>query len=153
MERPGLLELAGYALVIAIAAGWVYALPPFTHDPGKARSARGSPAGTATSSRSGGSERDGTVAEVGSQDNAAAVGSPAPAPQAVAPRPNLLVVTANSLNMRSEPDARSALVGSYPRGALVEQVEVRGNWVRVRTVADNSTGWMYATYLGVANAN
>jgi uncharacterized protein YgiM (DUF1202 family) len=63
------------------------------------------------------------------------------------PPPNLLVVTARSLNMRSEPNAGSALVGSYPRGALVEEVEKTGNWVLVRT-EDKVTGWMYAGYLG-----
>jgi SH3-like domain-containing protein len=136
MARPGLLEFVVYALVLAIAAGWVYALPPFTHEPGKPRSQ------IQAAATSGSSEPAGQV--------------PAKDPEATAsvtPPAKLMVVTAKSLNMRSRPDARSALVGSYPRGALVEPVETSGNWVRVRTVADDSTGWMYAAYLGAADAD
>jgi cytoskeletal protein RodZ len=33
LERPGLLEFVVYALVLSVAAVWVYALPPFTRDP------------------------------------------------------------------------------------------------------------------------
>ena len=136
MARPGLLEFVVYALVLAIAAGWVYGLPPFTHEPGKPRF------------------QIQAAAPSGSSEPAAPVSEIAPeATASVTPPVKLMVVTAKSLNMRSRPDARSALVGSYPRGALVEPVETSGNWVRVRTVADDSTGWMYAAYLGAADAD
>jgi uncharacterized protein YgiM (DUF1202 family) len=136
MARPGLLEFVVYALVLAIAAGWVYALPPFTYEPGKPR------------------PRIQAAAPSGSSEPAAPVSGKTPeATASVTPSAKLMVVTAKSLNMRSRPDARSELVGSYPRGALVEPVETSGNWVRVRTVADDSTGWMYAAYLGTADAD
>ncbi len=136
MARPGLLEFVVYAVVLAIAAGWVYALPPFTHEPGKPRFQ------IQAAAPSGSSEPAGPVAEKAPEATAS-----------VTPPVKLMVVTAKNLNMRSRPDARSALVGSYPRGALVEPVETSGNWVRVRTVDDDSTGWMYAAYLGAADAD
>jgi len=140
MERPGLLEFVVYALVLSVAAGWVYGLPPFSHETGKSRSQIQA---SSTSPRSGepAGPASGTVTEVRTS------------PASGTPQPNLLVVTAKSLNMRSEPDARSALVGSYPRGAVVEPVETSGNWVRVRTVDDDSMGWMYSAYLGAKEAN
>jgi uncharacterized protein YgiM (DUF1202 family) len=148
MERPGLLELAVYALLLTGAAGWVYALPPFTHEPGaRMQIADIQPA-------SGEAQADEPGGETASVSRA--IGEPRVAPDATDseprpdPQPNLLVVTARSLNMRSEPNAGSALVGSYPRGARVEQMEKTGNWILVRT-EDKVTGWMYAGYLGEAN--
>lgn len=136
MARPGLLEFVVYALVLAIAAGWVYGLPPFAPEPGKARF------------------QIQAAAPSGNGEPAAQVSAKTPeATASITPQVKLMVVTAKSLNMRSRPDARSALVGSYPRGALVEPVETSGNWVRVRTVADDETGWMYAAYLGAADAD
>jgi uncharacterized protein YgiM (DUF1202 family) len=167
MERPGLLEFVVYALVLTAAAGWVYALPPFTHEPGKRSQSAEIQSRTAASSGStdaAGSDRSATVTEVGSQDSAAAeqpsateirsatASEPDEQPR-LDSRPNLLVVTATSLNMRSEPNAGSALVGSYPRGARVERIETSGNWVLVRTIDDDTTGWMYASYLGPADGN
>lgn len=136
MARPGLLEFVVYALVLAIAAGWVYGLPPFTHEPGKPRFQiqASAPSGSSAPAR-----------QVPAQEVSEATAS-------ITPPVKLMVVTAKNLNMRSRPDARSELVGSYPRGALVEPVETSGNWVRVRTVADDETGWMYAAYLGAADA-
>lgn len=136
MARPGLLEFVVYALVLAIAAGWVYALPPFTREPGKPRFQ------IQAAAPSGSSELARPAAEKASEATAS-----------VTPPVKLMVVTAKNLNMRSRPDARSELVGSYPRGALVEPVETSGNWVRVRTVADDETGWMYAAYLGAADSD
>ena len=155
MERPGLLEFAIYALVLTAAAGWIYALPPFTVEPGT-RSAAIAPASAPV--ESGGPE---AVAETGSitivsASSAEAAPAAAQDPEEEAnldPRPNLLVVTARSLNMRSEPNAGSELVGSFPRGALLEPVETSGNWVLVRSVDDAATGWMYAGYLGAADSD
>jgi uncharacterized protein YgiM (DUF1202 family) len=134
MARPGLLEFVVYAMVLAIAAGWVYGLPPFTHEPWKPRFQ------IQAAAPSGSSEPAKPVSQI----------APEATPSATPPV-KLMVVTAKNLNMRSRPDARSELVGSYPRGALVEPVETSGNWVRVRT-ADDETGWMYAAYLGATDA-
>ena len=173
MERPGFLELAVYALVLTAAAAWVYALPPFTHDPAGFQSAEIQadniqageiqPAG-ATSPGASESDRSETVTDDSGQASAAAADPPVIEPQSATasepdeqsdpdPQPNLLRVTARSLNMRSAPDAGSDLVGNYPRGALVKPVETSGNWVLVRTVDDGSTGWMYVGYLGAAENN
>jgi len=164
MERPGLLEFAVYALVLAGAGGWVYALPPFTHEPDRSQSAEVRPvAATASSpaeqSESGSSSEERTLS--GEQapvtktvNSTASAATPEPDDQTrLDPKPNLLVVTATRLNMRSAPHSRSQLVGSYPRGAVVEEVSTSGNWVLVRTVEDDSIGWMYAGHLGAAAEN
>lgn len=157
MERPGLVELAVYALVLTATAGWVYALPPFTHEPGDTMQVADMQP-VSTSDEAPGDEPGAETASV-----SRAIGEPPaqtrPTEQAAEADPddesgldaerNLLVVTARSLNMRSEPNAGSALVGNYPRGARVEQVDKNGNWILVRT-EDDVTGWMYAGYLGSA---
>lgn len=152
MGRPGLLEFVVYALVLTTAAGWVYALPPFTHKPGD-------PVQTAAiEPTSAQDEQTGKLTEIRNEDSdAAAAPAAGPAQAATGSEPdeqpdlgrqaNLLVVTARSLNMRSEPNAGSRLVGNYPRGALVEEMDVSGNWVLVRA-EDDTTGWMYTAYLG-----
>ena len=156
MERPGLVELAVYALVLTAAAGWVYALPPFTHEPGDGiQVADVQPVSTSGDAQA--QERDGEPdGETASVSRA--IGGPSVEPTAVSNADeergldgerNLLVVTARSLNMRSEPNAGSALVGNYPRGALVEQVDKNGNWILVRT-EDDVMGWMYTGYLDSA---
>ena len=145
MERPGLLEFAVYALVLTAAAGWIYALPPFTTEPGT-RSAYIEPAsGPAESGEAEAVAETSSINVVSAQD-------PDEEPT-LDPQTNLLMVTARSLNMRSEPNAGSELVGSFPRGVLLKPVETSGNWVRVRTVDDASTGWMYAGYLGEADSD
>lgn len=139
MERPGLLEFAVYALVLAGAAGWVYALPPFTPGPREFQSAQMSPASSKTPS-----QQPATVTEPPAQSAAAAQPGE---PTVGDPNANLLVVTAKSLNMRSSPNAGSDLVRNLPRGTRVQQLETRGNWVLVRA-DDDTMGWMYAGYLG-----
>jgi hypothetical protein len=169
MERPGLLEFAVYALVLAGAGGWVYALPPFTHEPDRSQSAEVQPAevqpvaATASSSaeqpESASSSEQRTLSGeqapvTKSVKTTASAATPEPDDQTrLDPKPNLLVVTATRLNMRSAPHARSQLVGSYARGAVVEEVSTNGNWVLVRTVEDDSMGWMYAGHLGAAAEN
>jgi hypothetical protein len=158
LERPGLLEFAVYALVLSVAAAWVYALPPFARDP-SVQVADIQPTSSISSAEPGNGQSE-TPAEPISSDGAAADEPSATERQAASAEPGeqprrdpqrpLLMVTARSLNMRAEPNAQSALVGNYPRGALVEPVETSGNWVRVRTLADASVGWMYASYLGDA---
>jgi uncharacterized protein YgiM (DUF1202 family) len=153
MERPGLLEFAVYALVLTASAGWVYGLPPFTHEPvDRMQVADVQPAsGEAQAQESDTTETESVSLAIGEPPVAqtrTAESSPDDEPS-LDSQPNLLVVTARSLNMRSEPNAGSALVGNYPRGARVEQVDKNGNWILVRT-EDDVTGWMYAGYLGSA---
>jgi uncharacterized protein YgiM (DUF1202 family) len=156
MERPGLIELAVYALVLTAAAGWVYALPPFTHEPGDTMQVADIQPVSA-SGQAQGKEPGGETASVSRAIGEPPVAQTQTTEQAAEANPddvpesqhNLLVVTARSLNMRSEPNAGSALVGNYPRGARVEQMDKNGNWILVRT-EDEVTGWMYAGYLGSA---
>jgi hypothetical protein len=162
LERPGLLEFAVYALVLSVAAVWVYALPPFTRDPASVQVADVQPTSSISSAEPENGQSE-TPTEAASSDSAAADEPSATERQAASAEPGeqprrdpqrpLLVVTARSLNMRAEPNAQSALVGNYPRGALVEPVETSGNWVRVRTLEDSSVGWMYASYLGDADTD
>jgi hypothetical protein len=180
MERPGLLEIGVYVLVLAGAASWVYGLPPFDYEPGSARYGEVSPLASTTASEPAQSEDESEAAgerpspqssEPASQDSSPNVARDTSQPianQDIASQPdeqqpdeqprldrqsNLLMVTATRLNMRSEPNANSALVGSYSRGALVEELSTSGNWVLVRTVEDESTGWMYAGFLGNVTDN
>jgi hypothetical protein len=162
LERPGLLEFAVYALVLSVAAAWVYALPPFTRDPASVQVADIRPTSSISSAEPENGQSE-TATEPTSSDGAAAEEPSATERQAASAEPSeqprrdpqrpLLMVTARSLNMRAEPNAQSALVGNYPRGALVEPVETSGNWVRVRTLEDSSVGWMYASYLGDADTD
>ena len=161
MERPGLLEFLVYALVLSVAAAWVYALPPFIRDP--AVQVADSQATASISPAASDNAESEISTEPTSSDSAAADEPSVTERQAASAEPSeqprrdpqrpLLVVTATSLNMRAEPNAQSALVGSFPRGALVEPVETSGNWVRVRTLEDSSVGWMYASYLGDADTD
>jgi hypothetical protein len=204
MERPGLLEIGVYMLVLAGAASWVYGLPPFDYEPGSARHGEVRPLAATTTSdpaesedetASGQTASGQTASEQSASEQSASEQSASeqPSPEAsqaasqdtfetvsqdmsqdvaqnssdrIASPPdeadeqprldrqsNLLMVTATRLNMRSEPNANSALVGSYSRGALVEELSTSGNWVLVRTVEDESTGWMYAGFLGNVTDN
>jgi hypothetical protein len=184
MERPGLLEIGVYVLVLVGAAGWVYGLPPFDFEPGSSRHGEVRPLAATTASDPASSEGEAAseqaasaqptpeASQATSQDTSATtsqgmsqdvaqnssdrIASP---PDEADEQPrldrqsNLLMVTATRLNMRSEPNANSALVGSYSRGALVEELSTSGNWVLVRTVEDESTGWMYAGFLGNVTDN
>jgi hypothetical protein len=176
MERPGLLEFAVYGLVIGGIATWVFALPPFAYDSESPRPADLRPVAADTPSDSAepsdteqapsDQARSDTAAQ--SREDSSDARQSAPATEAnppqtaqtqsdEPPRPDsqasLLMVTATRLNMRSQPNSSSPLVGSYPRGALVEEVTTQGNWVLVRTIEDNSIGWMYAFHLGSAAEN
>jgi hypothetical protein len=194
MERPGLLEIGVYMLVLAGAASWVYGLPPFDYEPGSARHGEVRPLAATTTSDPAESEDETASGQTASGQTASEQSaSEQPSPEAsqaasqdtfetvsqdmsqdvaqnssdrIASPPdeadeqprldrqsNLLMVTATRLNMRSEPNANSALVGSYSRGALVEELSTSGNWVLVRTVEDESTGWMYAGFLGNVTDN
>ncbi len=76
--------------------------------------------------------------------------------------PEELVVTANSLNLRAEPDANSQKVASLPQGTLLQFIESwnngqytqadstdenspYGQWLKVRS--KNSTGWVFDLYV------
>ncbi len=76
--------------------------------------------------------------------------------------PEELVVTANSLNMRAEPDANSKKVASLPQGTLLQFLESwnngqytqadttdenapYGRWLKVRS--KSNTGWVFDVYV------
>lgn len=165
MERPKLFEYPIYAVIVGIASAWVFALPPFTYDPSQRSAAEVQAAAERHASGVGEDSTDLTGPDAQSEPRSLArqdgeAAEPAPSSEErtalseaeadetqLDPQPNLLRVTANSLNMRAEPNARSPRVASYPRGSVVEPVTKQGNWVLVRTVDDATTGWMYAEYL------
>jgi hypothetical protein len=45
-------------------------------------------------------------------------------------------------NVRSGPSAMSAVVGSAPRGTVVEVVETSGEWLKVRSAGGSLQGWI-----------
>lgn len=155
MERPKLFEYPIYAVIVGVTSAWVFALPPFTYDPNQRSAANVQPAaevhaseGTARSEPRSLARQEDEAAEPAPSNEERTALSEADADETeLDPQPNLLRVTANSLNMRAEPNARSPRVASYPRGAVVEPVTKQGNWVLVRTVDDATTGWMYSEYL------
>lgn len=177
MERPRLFEYPIYAVILGLAGAWVYGLPPFTHDPSQPSAVAAQPAATtAALERRASSAPEQTEAAADERSAGRTAEPRSPAPEAgdtagpegadvaeteraslseadageqpeLDPQPNLLRVTANSLNMRAAPNAQSPRVGSYPKGAVVEPVTKQGNWVLVRTVDDATTGWMYVEYL------
>lgn len=76
--------------------------------------------------------------------------------------PEEMIVTANSLNMREEPDKNSAKVASLQKGAVVQFVEAwnNGQWVQADTTDvespyapwlkvryQNKTGYVFGTYV------
>jgi len=75
----------------------------------------------------------------------------APAPAAPAAAGPAFTVNADSLNVRSGPDASNALVAGSPlaRGTQVEGLEDNGGWKRIRA-ANGVTGWVSAKYLAPA---
>jgi hypothetical protein len=51
-------------------------------------------------------------------------------------------------NLRAEPSADGSLVTTLPRGVEIEQIGVRGAWIRVRAlVGAKPEGWMHASVL------
>ena len=72
-----------------------------------------------------------------------------PAPVVYIPLPTntrqpTCIITAQKLNMRSNPD--SSVIAWLYQGDLVTVLgETRGKWIRVRA-ADNVTGWIHSNY-------
>jgi uncharacterized protein YgiM (DUF1202 family) len=56
------------------------------------------------------------------------------------------IVTANTLNIRSEPGAGNAVLTSAPQGARVTILETKDGWHRVR-LGDRTEGWASAQYI------
>jgi uncharacterized protein YraI len=67
------------------------------------------------------------------------------------------IVTVSTLNMRSAPNQKAAVVGALPRGTKVtvltksdDWVEVdglKGQWVSVKAASDGKTGWVLNRFL------
>lgn len=53
-------------------------------------------------------------------------------------------VNVPAANVRSGPSATSAVVGSAPRGTVVEIVETSGEWLKVRSADGSLQGWISA---------
>jgi cell wall-associated NlpC family hydrolase len=54
-------------------------------------------------------------------------------------------ITANRLNVRSEPDAESARIGYLTAGEQVEYIEVQGDWILIQ-YTDSKQGYISAEY-------
>lgn len=64
--------------------------------------------------------------------------------------PETAKVTASSLNLRSGPSTKNEALASLPQDSLVEVLERRGDWARVKTKLSGREleGWVAARYLG-----
>lgn len=78
-----------------------------------------------------------------------AVVRPPPAAVQNATVPDIFVVTAEVLNVRSRPSANSEIVTQLQRGAMVVPHRVSGQWHAI-LLQDGSTGWVYDRYLSPA---
>jgi uncharacterized protein YraI len=52
-------------------------------------------------------------------------------------------VTATNANLRSAPGANSRVVATLARGALLEVLDVSGDWVKVRVAETKAEGWVH----------
>lgn len=75
-----------------------------------------------------------------------AASAPQAPPPSVTPK-IVLRVTGSIVNVRAAPGLEEAKLTSYERDTLLELVERRGEWVRVRHPETREEGWMFATYL------
>lgn len=70
---------------------------------------------------------------------------PAEAPRDQPPAKARYVVAVNSANLRSEPSSAAGLVAHLKKGAVLEAVALRGEWVQVK--AGPQTGWVLRSLL------
>jgi len=95
---------------------------------------------------------NGAIGWVSAQFLAPSAPAPAPAaPAAPAGAGPAFTVTADSLNVRSGPDASNGLVAGSPlaKGTHVEGLEDNVSWKRIKA-ANGVTGWVSAKYLAPA---
>ena len=59
------------------------------------------------------------------------------------------VVTAEVLNVRNEPSARSSVIGQIGKGSRVFPNEASGNWFGIE-MSDGATGWVHSDFLSSA---
>lgn len=58
-----------------------------------------------------------------------------------------LIVTAQNLNMRAEPNSRAPTVGRYANGARFKHLRDQNGWALVQSMDDGQQGWMFKKYL------
>jgi N-acetylmuramoyl-L-alanine amidase len=84
---------------------------------------------------------------------AAAAGSPPSADVSAASGESAdavrLAVTATILNVRGEPSLDAAIVGKLRQGAVVEKLDERGGWFKIRL--GSLVGWAHSDYLAPAD--
>jgi SH3-like domain-containing protein len=58
----------------------------------------------------------------------------------------VIINGANSVNMRSEPSTKSAIIANVDRGVVLTKIESRGNWLKVKH-SSGLDGWIYKPLL------
>ncbi len=61
-------------------------------------------------------------------------------------RQTVIVNAKNSLNMRSEPSTKSKIVASVERGVVMEMLERKESWTKVKH-SGGTVGWIYSPLL------
>ncbi|PIE79090.1 MAG: hypothetical protein CSA11_12380, partial [Chloroflexi bacterium] len=61
-------------------------------------------------------------------------------------RQTVIVNAKNALNMRSEPSTKSKIIASVERGVVLEMLEKKGSWTKVRH-SGGTVGWIYSSLL------
>jgi len=56
-----------------------------------------------------------------------------------------VIVTGDIVNLRSEPSTTSRIVSKVEYGSVLERLEVKGDWVKVKI--GSTTGWIAASYV------
>lgn len=58
----------------------------------------------------------------------------------------VIVISEKSVNMRSEPDTKSAVVADIERGVVMTKLVTKGKWTQVRH-SGGTTGWIFNTLI------
>lgn len=64
----------------------------------------------------------------------------------VVPNTTVIVNGKQSINMRSKPDTKGAIVATVDRGVVLTKVSSKGKWVKVRHT-QGAVGWIYRPLL------
>lgn len=62
------------------------------------------------------------------------------------PQNSVIVNAKNSLNMRSNPSTKDAIIAKVDRGVVMEVISRKGKWVNVRH-SSGTVGWIYGDLL------
>ncbi|WP_422104641.1 SH3 domain-containing protein [Winogradskyella sp.] len=62
---------------------------------------------------------------------------------------DILYVSSSSLNLREGPSTKFKIIEKLNKYSKVELLKIKGSWLKVKVVASNSIGYVYAKYLNI----